>query len=110
MKIAVLLQSELFITALTSPVTNVWPSLTSDGGCSDTSPLGTSHETAGRLPCCAAEKKYRIDSMLPSCPSFWTSVKDGSGFQIPGVCGPCWTGAQLIEASFSQSGSVPVEM
>ena len=45
--------------------------------------------------------------MLPSWPSCVTSVNDGSGFQMPGVCGTCWTGAHVIAESFSQSGSVP---
>ncbi len=46
--------------------------------------------------------------MFPSWPSWLTSVNDGSGFQMPGVWGPCCTGAHVIAASFSQSGSVPL--
>src|SRR5437763_7604966 len=95
------------MTALIRPVTYVWPALTSAVGCSETLPLGSIQETAGSVPFLAAAKKFDRDWMLPSSPSWATSLNDGSGFQIPGVFGPCCTGAQVIELSDSQSGSVP---
>ena len=45
-----------------------------------------------------------FDSWLLSC----TVVKNGSGFQMPGVFAPCLTASQIIAESSSQSGSVPV--
>jgi hypothetical protein len=65
------------------------------------------HETAGRVPFLAAVKKFESVWIFPSWLSWVTSVNEGSGFHIPGVFGPCCTGAHVIEASFSQSGSVP---
>jgi len=51
----VLSQSGLCMIVLISPVTYVWPALINPGGCSDTVPLGTIHETWGRDPAFAAE-------------------------------------------------------
>ena len=104
-----LLQSGLRMSALINPVTYVCPALTSPGGCSETTALGTTHETAGSAPALAAAKKLLIDWMFPRCPFCRTVSKYGRGFQIPGVKGPCWTGAQDSAESFSQSGSVPVD-
>ena len=50
MKMAVDDHWGLFITAFTTLVANDWPARTDDGGCSLTSPLGTTHETAGSVP------------------------------------------------------------
>src|SRR5205823_5246410 len=101
--------SALRMIALINPVTYVCPALTSPGGCSETAALGTIHETAGSAPALAAAKKLLIDWMFRSCLSRRTVSKYGSGFQIPGVRDPCCTGAQESAASFSQSGSVPID-
>jgi hypothetical protein len=45
------------MTAFTSPVTQACPALTSPGGCSLTLLFGITQETAGSVPCFAAEKK-----------------------------------------------------
>lgn len=99
-------QSGPCMIAFTTAVTYASPLATDDRGCSETSSLGTTHETAGRTPFVAAPKKLPIDWMLPSWPSCWTVVNHGSGFQIPGVFASWRTGAH-VAASSSQSGSVP---
>src|SRR5579859_6227930 len=99
---AVLDQSGLAMIALIKPVMYVWPALTGEVGCSDTALFGMTQETAGSVPARAAAKKLFSVVMFPVWPSWWTSVNDRSGFQMPGVCGPCWTGAQLIAESDSQ--------
>ena len=103
-----LLHSGLRMIALISPVTYVWPALISPGGCSDTVPFGVIHDTAGSSPFLAAAKKSGSALMLPSWSSCWTSVKYGSGFQMPGVWAVCETGAHDIAALSSQSGWVPL--
>src|SRR5258708_2445845 len=94
--------------ALISPVTYVWPALTSEGGCSETLPFGSIHDTAGSVPFCAAVKNLLSDWTLATWPSGWTSVKCGSGFQTPGVVAPWGTDVHTTAESFSQSGSVPL--
>ena len=102
-----LLQSGLRMIALINPVTYVWPALIRPGGCSDTVPFGVIHDTAGRSPSLAAVKKLGNGSMSPSWSSCWTSVKYGSGFQMPGVLAVWTTGAHDIAALSSQSGWLP---
>src|ERR1700759_960353 len=94
--------------ALIRPVTYVSPVLISPGGCSDTLPFGVIHDTAGRCPALTSAKKSDSDLMFPSWSSCWTSVKYGSGFQMPGVLAFWPTGAHDIAALLSQSGSVPL--
>src|SRR5947209_7965636 len=104
---AVLPQSGLCMIVLIRPVTYVWPLLIGLGGCSETSPLGTSQETEGSDPAWAAAKKLFSDWMFCcwlSCPTSW---KEMSGFQIPGVFAPCSTGVHVSWVLLSQSGSVP---
>src|SRR5258706_15231413 len=106
---AVEFQSGPDMTALTRLVTYDWPALTDAGGCSLTSPEGTTQETAGNVPLCAAPKKFDTDWMFCNWPSFFTVSKYGSGFQMPGVRASCLTGAHESAASLSQSGSVPFD-
>jgi len=65
------------------------------------------HDTAGSLPAFAAAKKEEVDCTLPSWWSSCTSVKVGSGFQMPGVL-ELWAFGGQVAASSSQSGCVPV--
>src|SRR3954451_21411175 len=95
------------MTALTSVVTYAWPKLTLLGGCSLTSPLGTTQDTAGSVPCCTSTKNCETFWMLPVSPSCCTVVNQGSGFQIVGTPTACNLGGQLIASSSSQSGSYP---
>src|SRR5690349_19548824 len=107
MKIAVDFQSGPDMTALTRPVTYDWPALTRARGCSLTASDGTTQLTDGRWPVCAAVRKWCTDTMFCSWSSWWTVVKYGSGFQMPGVLALCGTRGQVMSASFSQSGSSP---
>ncbi|MGC9945468.1 MAG: hypothetical protein ABSF64_03655 [Bryobacteraceae bacterium] len=70
-------------------MTKVCPRLTSAGGCSLTSPEGTIHETAGKVPLRACSRNLSTDWMLPNSPSFLTVSKYGKGFRIPGVFSFC---------------------
>src|SRR5256885_6009789 len=106
MKIAVDFHSGPRIAAFRSFVTYVWPAVTSPGGCSLTDPVGLIHETAGSLPVRAALKYDDNETTFPTWLSSCTVVKNGRGFQMPGVFAPCFTDSQII-ASSSQSGSVP---
>ena len=46
---------------------------------------GTTQETWGRVPARAESRKREVSWMLPSWPSCFTVVNEGSGFQISGV-------------------------
>jgi hypothetical protein len=87
MKMAELFQSGLRMTAFTTRVTQVWPRLTSAGGCSLLAPLGITHETDGSAPRRAASKNRSEFSTFRICRSMCTVVNRGSGFQISGVPG-----------------------
>ena len=49
------------MTAFSRLVTYDWPALTDEGGCSLTSPEGTTHDTAGSVPFFAAPKNFDTD-------------------------------------------------
>jgi hypothetical protein len=72
----------------------------------ESSPLGTTQETAGRAPFLASVKSLVEATTLPSWLSWRTSLNSGSGFQIEGVVTACAIGLHDIEP-VSQSGSVP---
>src|SRR5215467_275712 len=101
---AVVFQSGLFMIWLMSAVTYAWPWCTLAGGCSLMGSEGVIQLTEGSVPLRAAAKKSGNGLMLPSWWSVLTSVKTGSGFQIPGVLALCLTGWQVRAESFVQSG------
>jgi hypothetical protein len=45
------------MTAFTTDVTHAWPSRIEAGGCSEFLPLGTTQDTAGKVPAAAFVKK-----------------------------------------------------
>ena len=57
------------------------PSLTRFCGCSLTDDVGTTHDTAGSEPFCAAPTKLVIDWMLPSWSLSWTVSNFRSGLK-----------------------------
>src|SRR5580765_4703165 len=95
--------------AFTSVVTYACPAETRAGGWSLTLCVGTIHDTAGSLPFFAALKKLPSGVTFEVCQFSRTVENQGSGFQMPGVFAFCGIGLQLIAASSSQSGCVPLK-
>src|SRR5690349_6465819 len=110
MKMALVLHSGPSITALTRSVTYAWPELTRLGGCSLCASSGTTQETVGNVPLRAAAVNLVMSWTLPSSWSSWTSVNQGSGFQMPGVVALCGCRVAFVQtiASSEQSGWRPL--
>ncbi len=94
MKIAVLFQSGLCMTASITRATHRCPATVVAGGCSDVTELGITHETDGRVPAAAALKNFAVVRISPSWWSALTVLNRGSGFQIVPWCGDIRTSLQ----------------